>query len=485
MRLLVAEDDSSSRELLRALLAADGHDVVPVCDGRQALTELCRENGPRLAVLDWMMPDMDGVAVCRQLRAFDTERPVYVIMVTSKKEMEHIIEAFRAGADDYLAKPVHAAELQARVRVGARIIELQDRVADRANRLEQALSEVHKLQGLLPICCYCKRIRDDNDYWTELETYVSARLRTEFSHGVCPQCLKEIVLPQLEESRSGQKVIHAAGKISSGRACPLPVGSRSKTVVIIRDDPSSQHHLACSIDTDTVEVISFANAEEAVVHMNEEVPPDLIIANLEMPGIDGWQLCRLLRSRELAPFNRVPILLCSAAGSNTETKQISKELPTLVYSVDVDDPQSLCQAVRSLLKGRSPWVAKKALIFARERGFREFTEAGLQYHGYDCHSVASLAEAERVLGAQTPEIVVLEGDGASEDVEQFFEMARAQRPRLVIAVVIEEFSRERAIDWLKRGADRCFARPIDFKEVAELGRQVAHERSFSRIEHVH
>jgi diguanylate cyclase (GGDEF)-like protein len=126
VRVLVAEDDSITRRLLEVHLTRWEHEVIVCSDGNEAWNVLTRDDSPRLAILDWMMPGMDGVTICRKLRFLEKTRYVYVILLTAKAEKEDVIEGLEAGADDYIAKPFHAHELRVRVRAGCRIIRLQD-----------------------------------------------------------------------------------------------------------------------------------------------------------------------------------------------------------------------------------------------------------------------------------------------------------------------------------------------------------------------
>src|SRR5262249_10234082 len=130
-------------------------------------------------------------------RLADPEQP-YLILLTAKGKREDVVAGLRGGADDYLSKPFDPEELQARLQAGRRIVELQQGLAGRVRQLEQALARVKQLEGLLPICCYCKRVRDEDDYWEQVEAYVAARTSATFSHGICPRCYEGIVKPQLE-----------------------------------------------------------------------------------------------------------------------------------------------------------------------------------------------------------------------------------------------------------------------------------------------
>jgi two-component system cell cycle response regulator len=128
VRILLAEDDLISRRLVEQVLASAGYEVLNVSEGDAAAAILCSDGGPRLALLDWMMPGMDGPSVCREVRRKREDPYVYMILLTVKENKEDVIAGLEAGADDYLKKPVHPAELKARLRSGRRILELEDKL---------------------------------------------------------------------------------------------------------------------------------------------------------------------------------------------------------------------------------------------------------------------------------------------------------------------------------------------------------------------
>jgi sigma-B regulation protein RsbU (phosphoserine phosphatase) len=199
MKILIAEDDLVSRRMLEVTLIKLGYEVVVTCDGEAALQVLGGADAPKLAILDWMMPGMDGVEVCKKLRSEPTVRPTYIIMLTAKTSKESLVAGLDGGADDFIGKPFDREELRARLQVGRRIVELQGKLAERVLELEQALAQVQQLQGLLPICCYCKKIRDDSNYWQQVEGYIASHTGARFSHGICPDCWTKEVLPQIRE----------------------------------------------------------------------------------------------------------------------------------------------------------------------------------------------------------------------------------------------------------------------------------------------
>jgi CheY-like chemotaxis protein len=202
VRVLVADDDHVSNCMLESTLNKWGFDDVIIArDGREAWRKLQGKNAPSLAILDWLMPGMDGVQICRKIRQKKTHDPTYIILLTVKGRCEDIVTGLGAGADDYITKPFDLEELRARMHVGVRIITLQRTLTERVRELEKTLHRVRQLQGLLPICSYCKKIRDDQNYWQQVENYIAEHTAAQISHGVCPECYEKLVEPQMERIR--------------------------------------------------------------------------------------------------------------------------------------------------------------------------------------------------------------------------------------------------------------------------------------------
>ena len=191
MKVLIAEDDPISRKLLEAHLSRAGYGVVSTANGADAWDALCAEGAPKLAILDWMMPAMDGIEICRRARIENELSYVYLILLTAKTRDQDKIEGFRAGADDYLTKPFAPHDLRARVAVGKRIIELQCALQSKIEQLRVARGDLEELQGLLPICMHCKKIRDDRSTWHQLEVYIERHSRASFTHSLCEPCLEQ------------------------------------------------------------------------------------------------------------------------------------------------------------------------------------------------------------------------------------------------------------------------------------------------------
>jgi DNA-binding response OmpR family regulator len=194
--VLIADDDPVSRRLLESLLEKWGFAVVAARDGEGAWEALKADPPPRLVVLDWLMPGLDGVEVCRRLRARERS-PSYVILVTSRTGKEDIVEGLEAGANDYVTKPFDREELRARIRVGVRVLQLQTDLERRVRELTEANSHIRMLQGILPICMFCKSIRTDEESWQRLEAYIQEHTEAKFSHGLCPPCKEEHYPPEV------------------------------------------------------------------------------------------------------------------------------------------------------------------------------------------------------------------------------------------------------------------------------------------------
>jgi sigma-B regulation protein RsbU (phosphoserine phosphatase) len=198
MQVLIAEDDRVTGEILARTLQRWGHQTIVVGDGLQAWNHLREMTDPTLAILDWMMPEMDGPDVCRRVRGQLPLANMYLLLVTARESRGDVVAGLDAGADDYIIKPFDPEELRARVAVGMRVLGLQQKLAERVTELQAALSNVKQLHGMLPICSYCKRIRGDDQYWQQVEGYIADHSEAQFSHGICPACY-ETVSAELDE----------------------------------------------------------------------------------------------------------------------------------------------------------------------------------------------------------------------------------------------------------------------------------------------
>lgn len=192
MRILIAEDDLLSSRLLQATLQGWGYEVLVTDNGEAAWRALEDHDPPPIALLDWMLPGLSGVEVCRKVRAIPRLASIYLVLLTSRSGKEDVVQGLESGADDYMTKPFDREELRARLRAAGRIVQLQASLAERVAELEESLVRIKQLRGLLPICAWCKKIRDDHDYWQELESYLASQSDAQFTHGICPDCLGRV-----------------------------------------------------------------------------------------------------------------------------------------------------------------------------------------------------------------------------------------------------------------------------------------------------
>lgn len=179
MRILIADDDRMSTMMLGRTLERWGFEVVVAYDGAAAWEHIIGDKPPELAIVDWMMPGLDGIELCRRIRETPLRSPVYVILLTARTSRQDLVAGLEAGADDYLTKPFDPDELHARIHVGRRTLGL--------------IANIKRLTGLLPICSYCKRIRSDHDYWEQVESYITEHTDALFSHEICPGCLAKVM----------------------------------------------------------------------------------------------------------------------------------------------------------------------------------------------------------------------------------------------------------------------------------------------------
>jgi phosphoserine phosphatase RsbU/P len=200
-RILIADDHAVAREALKNLLEWKGFSVTTTENGDDAFEVLTSDDSPSIALLDWEMPGRSGIDICRALRSEPAGRYFYLIVITAREDEEGIAEAMAAGADDFIRKPFGVPELVARIRNGQRTLNLERSLANRVTELEHALETGRQLKRLLPICAYCKSIRDDSDYWQEIEEYIHKHTGTDFTHGVCPACMEKVRREELGKFR--------------------------------------------------------------------------------------------------------------------------------------------------------------------------------------------------------------------------------------------------------------------------------------------
>lgn len=195
--LLIVDDTPSNLHILAEFLGGE-YDIKVAKDGKSALKIADQPHKPDLILLDIMMPEMDGYDVCRKLKAANSTRGIPVIFLTSKTKTSDEELGLSLGAIDYISKPFVPSIVKARIKTHLTVKFQRDELLRQKEALQQALDQIKVLRGFLPICSYCKKIRDDQGYWNKIEQYISEHSEAAFSHSICPECLARLH-PEIDE----------------------------------------------------------------------------------------------------------------------------------------------------------------------------------------------------------------------------------------------------------------------------------------------
>lgn len=200
MKVLLVDNESERRSVLAAKLFELGHEVVERSNGKEAWLMYLVEQ-PRLVITEVALSEINGLELCRKIRSARGSKYAYLIVLTSEATKVKFLEAMDAGADDFLPQPCDVMDIVLRLRVAERLLQLS--------------STVTSLESRLPICSYCKQIRDDREEWHPVDQYVHQRSEASFSHGVCPECYQTHIEPQLQALRDQKSKVTSAPPILS------------------------------------------------------------------------------------------------------------------------------------------------------------------------------------------------------------------------------------------------------------------------------
>lgn len=190
--VLIVDDTPLNLQIIADTLSAKGLRVVIAESGEQALT-IVERIPPDIILMDVVMPGIDGFETCRRLKLHKTTQAIPVIFMTALDDPEYVMRGFDAGGVDYIGKPLRLKEVLARVETHLWLRYMQTQLEAQNAQLQEALAKVKTLKGLLPICANCKKIRDDQGYWNQIEAYIEEHSDALFTHGLCPECVKLLV----------------------------------------------------------------------------------------------------------------------------------------------------------------------------------------------------------------------------------------------------------------------------------------------------
>jgi len=182
MKILIVEDNAVAAAVLEAALLKLGHEPIRAGDGLTAW-QAFESHPTRVVVSDWLMPGIDGLEFCRRIRARGGEYTYFILLSAVESSAGNLELALEAGVDDFLHKPVKMDELKMRLHVAERILNYSN--------------QIQQLESFIPLCSYCKKVRDDKNYWSQIESYINTRTGSQFSHGVCPDCYERVLVPQM------------------------------------------------------------------------------------------------------------------------------------------------------------------------------------------------------------------------------------------------------------------------------------------------
>ncbi len=189
VKILIAEDEFTTRMMVQVCLENWGYRVESVTNGEEALARLQRPDAPHIAILDWEMPLLDGVEVCRRVKEMEVENPPYIILLTGRDSKTDIVRGFDAGADDYMTKPFNDDELRARTRVAERLVRTQSSLSESVVELREALNQLEILESGVEICPSCRKILNRYDgQWQSLDELLENNDNPHFGINSCPHC---------------------------------------------------------------------------------------------------------------------------------------------------------------------------------------------------------------------------------------------------------------------------------------------------------
>ncbi len=191
MKILIAEDEYTTRLMVQVCLENLGYSIESVEDGKTAWEIINQKTPPKIAVLDWEMPGISGIELCRKIKRMERSSPIHVILLTARDSKNDISKGFAAGADDYITKPFNEDELQARIRVAERIVTIQSSLNSSLEELREALDMVHAFEAPVAICGKCQKIGAFDGSWRSPGELLEYPVDPRFVQLDCSKCPKK------------------------------------------------------------------------------------------------------------------------------------------------------------------------------------------------------------------------------------------------------------------------------------------------------
>lgn len=258
----------------------------------------------------------------------------------------------------------------------------------------------------------------------------------------------------------------------------------SRRVVVVNDDPTQLRLLAAILAKEGLEVRCAAGAAEALALMEQEGPPDLLVTDLHMPGIDGWRFCRLLRSAEYPAYRHVPLLVVSATFAGVDAQEITRDLGADAFLSMPCSAAELKGVVRSLLTGQTPTICPRVLIVEDSPTLARLLERTFQESGYQTQVALTGAEGRRLFADFTPELIILDYHLPDVSGDQLLQEFTAGTTFPAVIMITTDADPTLAMHFLSRGADGYLRKPFDPRYLVELSFKVRRERALLRVEDI-
>lgn len=274
-KILLVEDEAFNIRVLLDLLK-DKYQILVAKDGKKAIERASTPPLPDLILLDIMIPEFDGYEVCRRLKQDEKTADLPIIFMTARRESEDIIKGFQLGAVDYVTKPINYMELLNRIKTHLRLRKTR-------KSLQSALDDIGVLRGFLPICSYCKKVRNDRGFWENVEELITEKTAMRFRYSLCPECSGE----GTDDSRHGPE------ETTAGPAA-LKAPEERERILIVEDERFNLNLLMDTLQT-KYDLMVAKNGKRALELAGSPVKPDLILLDVMMPKMDGFEVCRRLQ----------------------------------------------------------------------------------------------------------------------------------------------------------------------------------------------